>query len=291
MKSSQRAHYAQRIERALQRLQQAVASGDTPNLAELAAAAALSEYHFHRVFRCMTGETVGEATTRIRLGQAVQRLAGPDALRDATDASGYATPQSFARALKQQSGATPGELQAQPARRDAVRDALARPDTGDADMAPPLRIDIVSFEPLRLLAVRNVGDYRELNMGYGLVFEQVCAQLAPETIQGIYGIPHDDPRVVEPASCRFDCALDVGSLGQPDDMLQELHLANGDHARLPHHGDYDAIHAAIDALYDWAIAHDRPIADRPLFIHYLDDPEQVPVEQLRAFAYLPLADD
>lgn len=291
MKSSQRAHYAQRIERALQRLQQAVASGDTPNLAELAAAAALSEYHFHRVFRCMTGETVGEATTRIRLGQAVQRLAGPDALRDATDASGYATPQSFARALKQQSGATPGELQAQPERRDAVRDTLARPDTGDADMAPPLRIDIVSFEPLRLLAVRNVGDYRELNMGYGLVFEQVCAQLAPETIQGIYGIPHDDPRVVEPASCRFDCALDVGSLGQPDDTLQELHLANGDHARLPHHGDYDAIHAAIDALYDWAIAHDRPIADRPLFIHYLDDPEQVPVEQLRAFAYLPLADD
>lgn len=291
MKPSQRAQHAQRIERALQRLQQVVANGEAPNLAELAAAAALSEYHFHRVFRCMTGETVGEATTRIRLGQAVQRLAGPDALRQATDASGYATPQSFARALKQQSGATPGELQAQPERRDAVRDALARPETGDADMAPPLRIEIASFEPLRLLAVRNVGDYRELNMGYGRVFEQVCAQLGPEAIQGIYGVPHDDPRIVEPGHCRFDCALDTSGLGQAQDGLQVLELAAGRYARLPHAGDYDAIHAAIDALYDWAVAHDRPIADRPLFIHYLDDPEQVPTEQLRAFAYLPLAED
>lgn len=289
MKPNQRVRYADRIERALQRLQQATADGDVPGLPELAAAAALSEYHFHRVFRLMTGETVGAATTRVRLGQAVHLLDRPDALKAATAASGYATPQAFTRALKQQSGATPGELRAQPDRRDAVRAALAQPQPEIADLAPALRIEIVSFEPLRLLAIRNVGDYRELNSGYSHVFERVCAQMEPASILGIYGIPHDDPRFVEPALCRFDCALDTGGLGQADESLQELHLAVGDCARMPHHGDYDAIHAAIDMLYDWAISRDLLVADRPMFIHYLDDPEQVPVERLRAFAYLPLA--
>ena len=74
MKPNQRARYADRIERALQRLQQATVDGDVPGLPELAAAAALSEYHFHRVFRLMTGETVGATTTRVRLGQAVHHL-------------------------------------------------------------------------------------------------------------------------------------------------------------------------------------------------------------------------
>jgi AraC family transcriptional regulator len=291
MKPSQRANYAVRIERALQHLQRCAASGDLPQLSELAAAAALSEYHFHRIFRLMTGETVGSATTRIRLGQAVHHLAGEDAVRDATAASGYATPQAFTRALKQQAGVTPGKLQDQHELRAEIRDSLARPQPGGSTMVRPLSIEIISFEPLRLLAVRNVGDYRELNTGFVHVFEQVGAQLAPECILGIYGIPHDDPRDIAPELCRFDCALDTGGLGEAIAPLQALRLASGRYARLPHFGDYDNIHAAIDTLYLWAIESDESVGEHPLFIHYLDDPEQVPVDQLRAFAYLPLIDD
>jgi AraC family transcriptional regulator len=244
MKPSQRANYAVRIERALQHLQRCAASGDLPQLSELAAAAALSEYHFHRVFRLMTGETVGAATTRIRLGQAVHRLEGEDAVRDATAASGYATPQAFTRALKQQAGVTPGKLHDLHELRAEIRDSLARPQPGGNTVVRPLSIEIISFEPLRLLAVRNVGDYRELNMGFGQVFEQVCAQVAPECIQGIYGIPHDDPRDIAPELCRFDCALDTGGHGEANAPLQALCLASGRYARLPHFGDYDDIHAA-----------------------------------------------
>ena len=73
--------------------------------------------------------------------------------------------------------------------------------------------------------------------------------------------------------------------------LVELNLAGGAYARMFHHGDYDRIHAAIDALYDWAIANDRDIAARPLFVHYCDDPEQTPVEALRAEIFLPLLEE
>lgn len=52
----------------------------------------------------------------------------------------------------------------------------------------------------------------------------------------------------------------------------------------------DSLPASIDALYAAAIATlDRAVADAPLFVHYLDDPEEVDTAALRSDIYLPLA--
>ena len=286
MREGQSGRYAERIERALQRLQSGIAAGKTPSLSELAQEAAMSEYHFHRVFRLMTGETVGAAATRLRLAGSLPALRR-DGIRQAADHSGYASSQAYSRALRAQAGVAPGELQRDATRFDEVAEALSKP----ADDGAALRIEIVALEPLRLLAIRNVGDYAELDLAYTRLFEIVCAQMEPDAIRGIYGVPHDDPRDVPAAQCRIDCALDTGAQGQAAGELVELNLAGGAHARMFHHGDYDRIHAAIDALYDWAIANDRDIAARPLFVHYCDDPEQTPVEALRAEIFLPLLEE
>jgi AraC family transcriptional regulator len=188
--------------------------------------------------------------------------------------------------VRRQAGAAPGELQRDATRFDAVVEALSKP----ADDTATLRIEIVALEPLRLLGIRNVGDYAELDLAYTRLFELACAQIEPDAIRGIYGVPHDDPRDVAAAQCRIDCALDTGADGRASGELFELNLAGGAYARMFHHGDYDRIHSAIDALYDWAIATDREIAARPLFVHYGDDPEQTPVQALRAEIFLPLAE-
>lgn len=51
---------------------------DPPSLAELASAAAVSPFHFHRVWRAMTGETVGQSIARLRMDAAKEALAGED---------------------------------------------------------------------------------------------------------------------------------------------------------------------------------------------------------------------
>ena len=53
MKPDQRSRYATRIERAIALLERSLVKGDVPSLADLAAEAAMSEYHFHRIFRLM----------------------------------------------------------------------------------------------------------------------------------------------------------------------------------------------------------------------------------------------
>lgn len=286
MRTTQRQEYARRIEQALATLTASIAEGEAPTLEDLAASAALSPFHFHRVFRLMTGESLGATITRVRLAHALPALTESD-LAEATTRSGYATTQAFARAMKMHTGSSPSQLRADPEHRDQLARHLA-----DAALAgsptPALKIRITSTAPLRLVAIRNVGDYRELNRGYAQLFEHVLAVAPSEAIVGLYGVPHDDPRDVAAEACRFDCALLLSPALTIEHGLPTLDLDGGCHLALEHTGDYDRIHVAIDALYQQAIDHNHEIGEGPLHIEYLDDPEQVAESALRAVAYLPI---
>ena len=75
MKPDTRNAYARRVDAVLTRLQQAIAAGDDlPGLDELAAVAHLSPFHFHRVWRALTGEPLGGTVARLRLARALQLL-------------------------------------------------------------------------------------------------------------------------------------------------------------------------------------------------------------------------
>ncbi|MCU0756352.1 MAG: AraC family transcriptional regulator [Xanthomonadales bacterium] len=287
MRQTQRVDYARRIDAALRQLEACIASGEAPGLDRLAATAALSPFHFHRVFRLMTGESVGAAITRIRLAHALPALDAPT-LEDATARSGYGTAQAFARALKDQTGNTPSALRVNRERRQQLAALLSEPQATEADPMPALKITVASTAPLQLVAIRNVGDYRELNRGYGQLFDRVLAQLPMEAVLGLYGLPHDDPRDTPAEQCRFDCALQLDAIAVTDEVLRTLHLAGGACLAMEHHGDYDQIHDALDLLYHCAIEQDLEIGAGPLYIHYLDDPEQVATPDLRAIAYLPV---
>ena len=70
-------------------------------LAEVAAAAHLSEFHFHRLFSAVMGETVGRFVTRQRLELAALRLAYEPhkSVSEIGVASGYSSPSNFAKAF------------------------------------------------------------------------------------------------------------------------------------------------------------------------------------------------
>ena len=153
---------------------------------------------------------------------------------------------------------------------------------------PALQISIESLAPLRLAVLRNIGDYSELNQGFDLLFGQLMEHMPPENISGLYGIPYDDPREVVAQDCHFDCAVTTFENTPIGSGVHETLIEGGLALCMTHAGDYDQIHAAIDDLYREAMLADLPIADGPLLIHYLDDPEEVAVDRLRAYVYLSL---
>ncbi len=287
MNPEQRQRYADRIEKVVRFMQTNQAA--EASLSDLAKIASMSEFHFHRVYRLMTGEPAGETLRRLRLARAVPALAQGKSVAHAAGDSNYATPQALARAMRAQTGLSPTQSQAHP---QLLQDCLrrARPVIAREMEPPALTIDIVSTEPLRLLAVRNVGAYSELNATYNDLFERVCRQFSPEQITGIYGVWFDDPRETPDEQCRAVCAFDAGGQGEALDGLEIFLLPAQRCARIRHRGDYVGIWETLDVLYAQVLCQESAmISEAIAWVHYLDDPDNTPVDQLRADAYLPLA--
>ena len=88
---------------------------DNPSLEKLADVAAISPFHFHRVFRAATGETPSGTLRRLRLAKACHLL--KEASRPITDIAfdvGYDTSQSFAKAFRSATGFSPSEIRNNP---------------------------------------------------------------------------------------------------------------------------------------------------------------------------------
>lgn len=292
MKPDTRNAYARRVDAVLARLQQAIADGDDlPGLDALAAVAHLSPFHFHRVWRALTGEPLGATIARLRLAKALQLLGDTDAgIAEVALAVGYDTPQALARAMRERLDVSPTEVREDPARRAALLDALGRPARAAAEPLP-LQVEVVSLAPFEVVALRNRGAFADLDQAYGALFEWAAGAGLVESIIGLHGIPWGDHRDLPPETLEFDCVIRLdGELAvAPDAPLRRETLAGGLFARLRHVGPYEGLEEAVDGvLADWLPDSGHALRDAPIRYDFLDDPETVPAPLLRADILVPL---
>ncbi len=280
-----------RIDRVVARLQQAVeGGGELPDLAELASIAHFSPFHFHRVYRALTGETVGRTVARLRLLRALHLLS--DANTPVTDvalAIGYDTPQSFARAFRDAFDATPSEVRAQPDRLAAEIARFATPPAGVTRSAA-LQVSVVSVDPFEVVALRTVGEYADLDQAYGRLFAWAASAGVLDDATSLYGLPHDDHRDAAPETFEFDCALGFPVAVAPSEPMRLMTLGGGKYLCLRHDGHFDAIEDSVDRLLrDWLPDSGHALRDAPIHYRYLDDPEHVPEALLRTDVFVPIA--
>lgn len=291
MKPATRNAYARRVDAVLAHLQAALlAGGDLPTLDDLASAAQLSPFHFHRVWRALTGETVGGTVARLRLLRALQLLDDPSVdIIEVALAVGYESPQALARATRDRLGASPSELRGAPGLREAARTRLERPGRDPVD-AVPLQVEVVSLAPFEVVALRNRGAFSDLDRAYGALFEWAVGAGLAEAITGLHGIPRGDHRDVPPADLEFDCAIRLSRPEAPPLPLHTLQVEGGLHARVHHVGSYDLLEDHLDrVLADWLSVSGHTLRDAPIRFEFLDDPEVVPGPMLRADILVPLA--
>lgn len=293
LRAGTRDAHQRRIERAVTLIEQAIARGEEPpELARLAEAAAFSPFHFHRVYRAMTGETSGQTVARLRLLQSLRLLASAErSITDTALAVGYQTPQAFTRAFRQGVGGTPSELRAEPERLRREIDRLSSPPATDAQASAPLRVEVVSLDPFQVLMLTVTGAYPEQNQGFGRLFGWAAEHGLLDGVSGLFGVPVDDRRDVPERDCAFDCmiALDGAIEIETGSDLRTMRLGGGRYARVRHVGAFDGLEALTDALLaQWLPGSGETLRDAPLHHEYLDDPDEVPEALLRTDIYLPL---
>jgi len=80
-------------------------------LEELAKVACFSEFHFHRIFGAVTGETLNSFTNRLRLEKAARLLRYSDqSLTDIALHCGFSSSATFSRAFRSGYGTSPSEF-------------------------------------------------------------------------------------------------------------------------------------------------------------------------------------
>lgn len=199
---------------------------DDLSLATLAQVAGFSPFHFHRIFKAMTEETINELVVRLRLERAAALLRATPALSitDAAFESGFTAVATFSRAFKKHFGLTASAWDRQSPLKNSKIDQptgpfprytiamLAEFATQDA-----YRVTLRTLPAQRLAYIRVYDAYNSPGQ-IATAYEQLLAwyghqggDLAQTTL---YGMSQDDPDITPLHRCRFDWCLTVPAAWQ-----------------------------------------------------------------------------
>jgi AraC family transcriptional regulator len=170
---------------------------DELSLERMANVAAISPFHFHRLFHLWSGETLNEFVRRRRLDVAAGRLRHcPDEKITAVSLNcGFASPEGFARAFRERFGMTPSTWRGR-----------AQDDESWLRGMPPVT---VAREPeMDVLFMRGRGDFALVAPALWDRFMSAVRAL------GLVGQPLlfmglDDPGIVGPECCRMDACVQL----------------------------------------------------------------------------------
>lgn len=297
MKTATLNDYKRRLLRVLVHIQAHL--DESLGLEELAGLACFSPYHFHRIFKGLTGESVKEHVRRLRLERAASRLKlGALPVTHIALEAGYESHEAFTRSFRSAFGASPSQYRSsrRPSRPAAVPSGLhygeGRPLSHFKSIQPggkKMEVKIVKREPLRVAFMRHVGPYAEV----GATWDRLLPVLGKEGLLGgdalLLGICHDDPEVTPPERIRYDACVSVDDDFAPAGDIGVQVVPGGEYALTTHFGPYHKVGETYTKLLgQWLPRSGRELRSSPCFEVYLNDPQSTEPEDLLTDLYAPL---
>ncbi|MGB0715891.1 MAG: AraC family transcriptional regulator, partial [Phycisphaerae bacterium] len=274
--------YHRRIESACRLLEQQI-DIDVP-LDQVAKAACLSTFHFHRLFRGLTGETVRGYVRRIRLEQAAHRLTSStdEILRIALDV-GYNSHEAFTRAFQKRFEMPPSQF------REEKRKVMP----ADTRNRRPIEVRIETREPCTVAAVRHVGPYHQVGDAWKKLIKWGWSRMIFGKPPEMFGLCYDDPDITENSQIRYDACLVVRPDTKVKGDIEQCEVEGGIFAVTIHHGPYERLgetYARLCAeIVDAAIGGRRfKLGLPPSIEKYLNDPRKTKPEDLQTEIWMPI---
>ncbi|MFN0060298.1 MAG: GyrI-like domain-containing protein [Planctomycetota bacterium] len=211
--------YIERVNRAIDHIVKHL--GEPLRLTEVARAAKLSPFHFHRVFQMIVGETIGEFVKRLRLERALFTMVHarrPSFTSIALDC-GFSSSSDFSRCFKQRYGAAPsafdisGWLDSHRAELEAMAPKSA--ERLHVDRVPAASNPDGFKVRIRDLAARTVAYIRVRNPYQGDAVAKATQRLISwanrnQLADGQWlGYQWDNPEIVSLADCQYHIAVEA----------------------------------------------------------------------------------
>lgn len=261
--------------------------GEALTLDRLAAVACLSPCHFHRIFRAMVGEPLGQHVQRVRLETAVVQLqtSTRSVLEIALDA-GYESAAAFSRAFEQRFGVSPTQCRRTHRFELQVRATRFRMIDASTMITPEIR----QRPATKVAFVRHTGPYAAVGTAWGKIYSFAGQRglLGPTT--ACIGISRDDPKVTAGEQLRYDACITLDREFAPVGEIGVQTIPGGRYAVFLHRGPYEQYQRTYDAIFgDWLPRSGEQLRDEPAFELYLNHPGETPAAELRTEIWVPLA--
>ena len=249
---------------------------DKLTVESLSKIAGYSKYHFHRIFKSIMGESVGEYIRRVRLSDSSNKLKRNKNISEVALESGYKTYASFSKAFKERFNISPKDFSKQINQKKC--EIIIEPE-------------IVYFEETKVLCLRKEGDYVMVSKkAFSVLISFVEKEIGHHDEMMMYGIIYDDSTIVPKNKLRYDACVtyDEKSISPRGEVVAKV-IEGGEHLYYLHKGTYHGLKEIYNMMLQYIIENEMIMADRPVFEKYLNC-HDIPMEseKLKTEIYIPL---
>ncbi|MGO9466316.1 MAG: GyrI-like domain-containing protein [Isosphaeraceae bacterium] len=202
----------------------------------------LSKYHFHQLFRSVTGETPKSCVDRLRLERAALqlRIRRASVLEIALEC-GYRNHETFSRAFRAHFAMSPRDYRRLWSRRENDKRSTRFPRaTSEAQYAKLSTTRIVRLTRMIVAFIRQFGPYERVAAGY---FKRLTAWTRRRGVGGesplLLGIARDAPNITAAEKIRFDCCVQVPEVFDADGDIACQRTPGGEYAITDYVGTWD----------------------------------------------------
>ncbi len=261
--------YVNRVNRAIDHVTRNLA--EPLQLEDVAQVGCFSPYHFHRIFRALTGETLHAFVKRLRLERAVFMMSHQDgsSLTDIALRCGFSSSSDFSRSFRSHFGVPPSVFDVEQFRRngrDQMLDALGPGARPRLERLPAGENPDGFAVRIRELPARRVAYLRVLQPYKGGVVEATARLMAWAKARGLaggqwLGYQWDDPEIVALDLCRYDVGLEIPAAARVDGDVSVTSFPAMKVAEIDIAGPLDLEMRALDWIYTTWLPHSGYVPD------------------------------
>ena len=248
------------------------------SIEELISVSGYSYYHFHRIFKAYTGETLNKYIKRLQLEKALlQMQVDKENITQIAMRSGYNTPSAFNKAFKEMFGVNPSQYK-----------QTLMPKRETYKKIEAICEEII--EDIDVYVIRYVGDYAH---SYEVWDKLLSFAQKHELFQEdffAYAIAYDNPDITNSGKLRYDaCISRTKSVFDMEDEIVCKKLQGGKYAVFLHHGDHEKLTETYDAIFGyWFYQNEVVLRDTPIFQKFLNNKNEVSESELLTKVYVPI---
>jgi len=285
LRAASRASYLESINRVIDHIDDHL-DHDLP-LADLAAVAGFSAFHFHRLFRCVTDETLVRRITRMRLERALWRMRhAPASLSQIALDCGFGALSNFSRTFKKEYGISPSRIRIESFLQErkigkagptASRYHLHTFPDDERGLDFPVRV--VPMPERSIAYIRCVGLDLDPNLGVEAYRRLMAWARAEERVTAntkLIGMSADDPEITPIDKYRYDLCITLDRPFRPTGEIGATTLPAGLFAVHHCQGDIHSFDRAWNYFFKvWFPQSGYRPASRPALEIFYSAPEEV----------------